>query len=183
MQFGADLVGSHGTIPAAIGEAAGQFFLTVAYVVLPVSVPVAILLLEPAGRRRDALLVLLGAGGLAAAVFAVGLLNGRGSAVACDSYIAFNVFGAPNVVGVLYVGATCGAMLLSSHRPLVRWGVANAAAVALLVLWSQEALPSIWCFWAACTSVFAAWYVRELQQQRTRGMPWPRESVPAAATR
>jgi hypothetical protein len=175
--------GADGTVPAQIGEAAGQFFLTVAYVVLPVSVPIAMLMLEPAGRHRDALLVLVGAGGLAAAVFAVGLLNGRGSAVTCDSYIAFNVFGAPNAVGVLYVGATCGALLLSSHEPLLRWGAANAVAVALLTLWSKAALPSIWCFWAACTSFFAAWYLRELQQQRARGAPWPWESLPGAPKR
>lgn len=140
-------------------------------------------MLEPTGRRRDALLMVLGAGGLAAAVFTVGLLNGRGSAVTCDSSIACNAFGAPNAVGVLYVGATCGAMLLSSHQPLFRWGVANAVAVALLTLWSKAALPSAWRFWAACTSFFAAWHLRELQQQRARGASWPWDLVPGEPKR
>jgi hypothetical protein len=58
-----------------------------------------------------------------------------------------------DVVTVLYIIATCGAFLLSSHRRIVIFGVFNLAAVLVLVWVQAEALTSLWCAWAAILSL------------------------------
>jgi hypothetical protein len=155
--------GLWGDIPGGIGSAALQTYLVIAFVLLPIYVPVAVLLIEPAGWRRWALgvLVVLGAG--AGLDFLYGLLTGRGEATACVSYIDFNVTGTSSLAGVLYVVATCGALLLSGARPLFIWGVINVLAIGVLVVFASRGLPSLWCFWAACTSLFIAWYLRSIE--------------------
>ena len=54
---------------------------------------------------------------------------------------------------MLYVIATCGAFLLSSHRRIMWFRVANLAAVFLLVRIQAEGLTSLWCVWGALASV------------------------------
>ena len=165
--------GLDGRVPAGLGAAATSFYLGIAFVLLPVLVPVAVLMIEPPGWRRPALVALGLAGAYASAVFALGLADGRGSATACSYYINFGITGASSAAGVMYVAATCGALLLSGQRPLVIWGILNAVVVAALALAVANGLPSLWCFWAAITSVFVAWFLRSLERERASGAAWP----------
>jgi Family of unknown function (DUF6629) len=165
--------GLEDSVPAGLGAAATSFYLAIAFVLLPVLVPVAVLLIEPPGWRRPALVVLGLAGAYASAAFALGLLDGRGGAAACSYYIDFGITGASSAAGVMYVAATCGALLLSGQRPLVLWGITNVVVVGVLVLAEANGLPSLWCFWAAGTSVFIAWFLRSLARARAAGAAWP----------
>lgn len=165
--------GADGTVSSTLGDAASWFFMFIAFVLLPVYVPWAVVSIEPPGWRRDALLVLGGAGALAGLDFLLGLLGGRGEAIACDYFIDYRITGTASVSGVLYVAATCGALLLSGQRSLFLWGVTNAVVVGVLGVLAQRGLPSLWCFWAACTSVFVAWFLRRLERRRAAGEPWP----------
>lgn len=165
--------GADGTVSPAVGDAASSFFMLIAFVVLPVYMPWAVVSIEPPGWRRDALLLLGGAGALAGLDFLLGLLGGQGEAIACDYYIDYTITGTASVSGVLYAAATCGALLLSGQRSLFLWGVTNAVVVVVLAQMAQRALPSLWCFWAACSSVFVAWFLRRLERRRARGEPWP----------
>lgn len=178
--------GERGVVPAQVGDAAAVFFMFVAFVLLPVYVPVSVLLIEPRGWRRDALLLLTGAGAIAAADFLIGLVSGRAEATACSYFIDYRILGAATVSGGLYVLATCGAMLLSGQRPLQVWGVTNVVVVAALIVWQSRGLPSLWCFWAAMSSVFVAVFLRRLAREQERGEapPWAppaREDVPTGA--
>jgi hypothetical protein len=80
----------------------------------------------------------------------------------------------------MYVAATCGALLLSGQRPLVFWGITNVVVVGVLALAERNGLPSLWCFWAAITSGFVAWFLRSLTRARSAGAPWPWEPTPAS---
>ncbi len=168
--------GLRGSVPAAVGEAATDFFMFVAFVLLPVYVPISVLLLEPRGWRQFALTALAGAGALSSVEYLDGLLSGRAGASACDFYIDYSFVDAPTYTAAAYFVATVGALLLSGERSLMLWGVLNAVAVVLLVATVRTALPSLWCFWAACTSVFVAWYLRRLRRRRESGEPWPWET-------
>ena len=53
----------------------------------------------------------------------------------------------------LYVVATCGPLLWSSHRNLALFGAVNLGVVGLLVWSVQSGFVSLWCFWAAITSI------------------------------
>jgi hypothetical protein len=156
--------GLWGDVPAPLGQAALQTYLFIAFVLIPVYVPVAVLMLEPPGGRRWLISGLAVAGGLAGFDFLSGLLAGRGEATACSYYIDFNVPATSSLAAVLYVVATCGAFLLSGQRPLIYWGATNVVVVGILSLFASRGLPSLWCFWAACTSLFVAWYLRSIDR-------------------
>jgi hypothetical protein len=152
--------GLWGDIPASLGQAALNAYLGIAFVLLPIYVPLAVLAIERPGWRRTALVALAVCGAYAGFAFLLGLTAGRGAATACPAYIDFTIDGTPSSAGILYVIATCGALLLSSDRLIAWWGVLNVAAVAVLLVLANSGLPSLWCFWAACTSVFIAWFLR-----------------------
>lgn len=172
--------GLAGDVPTRVGSAATAFYLGVAFALLPVLVPVAIGLLEPPGWRRPALAALGLAGAYTSAVFLIGLADGRGAVTACSYYLDFRISGVSTVAGVMYVVATCGALLLSGQRPLVIWGITNAVVVGVLALAEGAGLPSLWCFWAAGSSIVIAWYLRSLARARERGASWPWEPIGAA---
>lgn len=68
------------------------------------------------------------------------------------------------MIVALYVMATCGSMLISSHEH-VRWfGSVNLVVVVLLVWLDQSAFISLWCVWAAVTSVAIAVHLRQAGQ-------------------
>lgn len=156
-------------LPSRAGEGATWLYLAFAFLVVPPLVPWAVRSAEADEGRRRLLLpfVLLGAG--VAAALAPGLLNGEaGGEVACR-YIAYDA-GVPYSGNLLpfYVIATCGPMLLSGNRRFLLFGVANLAAVTVLGWLLARGVISLWCIWAAATSVFIAREVRVAERSRTR---------------
>ena len=100
------------------------------WVLLPVIVPVAIMLVEPPGPRRRRLAGFVVLGALAGGYLSIALVDGSVSAHAAEHTIQYG--GAGDLAGVatvLYVLATCGAPLLSGFRAIVWFGVANVFAV------------------------------------------------------
>jgi hypothetical protein len=134
--------------------AAVYVYLLFAWVLIPVVVPLAIMLLEPPGRARARLRGLLVIGALVGGDLATSLLSGDVSAHATGHTVLYGGAGRyADAATALYIVATCGAPLLSSFR-LVRWfGIANLAAVAAIATVQAEGLTSIWCSWAAIASV------------------------------
>ena len=65
------------------------------------------------------------------------------------------------VVGALYVATTCGALLLSTDRWIRAFGMVNLMAVGVLVWLVVGDLTSLWCVWAAITSVAIGLFLRE----------------------
>lgn len=176
--------GARGVVPASVGDAAADFFMFIAFVFLPIYLPLSVLALEPHGWRRDALFALTGAGAVSGIDYLAGLIDGRAGYVTCDFYIDYTIDGVSAISGALYLLATCGALLLSGQRPLFIWGIVNAAGVAVLSIAAARGLPSLWCFLAACTSFFVAWYLRQLDAARAAGEPPPwreRELEPAGS--
>ncbi len=171
-------LGLWGDVSPEILNLATASYLFVAFVLLPIYAPTAVLLVEPRGWRRSVFVLLVLVGAYAGLAFLIALIEGRGSAVACDFYVSFNIDFTATSVAVAYILATCGALLLSGQRVLVYWGVANALVVGALAFWASRGLPSLWCFLAACSSVFVAWYLRRLEQEHLTGRPWPWESPP-----
>lgn len=139
-------------------------YLLVAFVLLPLLVPVAVGALEPpAGRERVGVLVLLG--GLVAGVLLVALVRGPVEATVRGSYVDYDVdLAYGGVVVVAYVAATCGALLASAYRDVRWYGLANLVVVLALVWLSQQALISLWCAWAAVTSVVIAVHLRRARR-------------------
>jgi len=154
-----------GQASPATGQRAAWFYLVVAFGVLPALVPLAVRAVET-GRSQRRLLGLLVVAGTA-----VGLVLMRET---LDGPIRIRIDGHHLVYGVgvyndtvvtsAYVVATCGALLLSSYRPIQVYGVLNLAVVALLGWVQQNAVVSLWCVWAAITSVLVAVALRSAHE-------------------
>lgn len=160
--------GFRNLIPSWLSEAAEFGYLLFAFAILPAYIPVAVGLIEPVAWRQKAFIGLEVLGLIGGAAYAQALIRGSGNASACNLYIDFSISGVSSYAGYIYPLATLGAALLSSLRPLQIWGASNVVITSSLVLWNQRGLPSLWCFYAAVTSTFIAWFMRQLRQQQER---------------
>ncbi len=165
-----------GRLPAVVGQWAELLYLVIALVVLPLLVPVAVLELEPDRRSWVAPFTVLGAA--VSAILLYSLVVGPVTSSIEGHHIAYDIdLWNGGLVTGLYVVATCGALLVSSHRHIRWWAVGNMVAVASLALVSEAGFISLWCVWAAVTSVAIALHLRHAPRrpQRTE-----RERTPVA---
>lgn len=172
-------LGLRGTIPTAGSKVALYAYLSYAWALLPAIVPVAILLVEPR-RLRRALMVPLAVLGTAVGAYLLWVVVDHpvSAHIVGHSIDYRGVGNAGNFVTVLYIVATCASFLLSSSRQIVWFGIANLAAVAVLVLVQSEGLTSLWCLWAATVSVLI--YLHFGQRRRDEDIP---EAMPTASVR
>ena len=148
------------TPPVGTGLAVTLYAL-VALVVLPAYFPWAVRVVEPWTERRRLMLPFAVLGVLVALVYAVDMSQRSVVAAIAGNHISYRT-GLSNggTVASLYIVAACTPLLLSSHRRIVVFGVWNVAAVAMLVSLASEALTSLWCTWAAVTSIVIARHLR-----------------------
>lgn len=150
-----------GHVSPVVGERAAWFYLLIAFGVLPALVPIAVRAVEPSPVRRTLLGVLAVAGAAVAVVLMMATVDGGRGTRVDGHHIVYNAGVAHDtVVTTTYVLATCGAMLLSSHVPIRWYGVVNLVVVSLLAWLQQNAVVSLWCVWAAITSVLVAVQLR-----------------------
>ena len=165
--------GFNNWVPAWLSDAAEYGYLMFAFAILPLYVPLAIGLIEPVIWRRRLLWLVEFIGIVGGGAYAIALLNGHGQATACNLYIDFDIANASPIAGLAYPIATVGAALLSSYRPISIWGISNVFVTAFLVFWNQHGLASLWCFYAAATSVFIALFLRQLPREpNASGLGW-----------
>lgn len=152
--------GLQGDVGDLVLRAARLLYLLVAFAVLPVLVPVAITALEPPPRRlRTAWFVSVGTA--VAAVLTYSVVRGPVRASIDGHHLVYDVdLWRGGLVVALYVLATCGPLLASTHRHIRWFGAVNVIAVAILALLAQDALISLWCAWAAVTSIAIATHLR-----------------------
>lgn len=133
-------------------NAATWLYLAIAFVVVPLLVPVAIALIEPKTRwPRFAPFIALGV--VVAAWLGYSITAHPVSAAPDHHHMDYNVtiWGGIIVVGC-YLITACGPGLISDFRSIRIFSVLNAAAVAVLIIVQRSALISLWCVWAAITS-------------------------------
>ena len=160
--------GLEGHIEATVWHTARWLYLAIAFGLLPVLVPIAVGGIERVTHRaRTVVLTALGA--VVATLLMYSIIRGPITAVVEGHHIAYTVElwrGGLIVFG--YVAATCGSLLISGH-PHVRWfGIVNLVAVGLLAWLDQSAFISLWCAWAAVTSVAIAVHLRFVSAQDER---------------
>ncbi len=152
--------GLEGKVPASLGDTAIWLYLAIAFL-LPLWVPLAVRGVEPSPGRRPIITVLVGVGLVASLVLLGTIVWGPVDAAVVGHHIAYAVDIPGGAIGVLYVVATCGALLLSSDRWIRSFGLANVAAVVVLVWLTVGGLTSLWCVWAAVTSVAIDLFLRD----------------------
>ena len=154
--------GLQGHLAESIEHVAVWVYLVFAFSALPVLVPVAVCLIERVTARRR---VMCGFGALGVAVataLTVAMFRGPIHAMIEGRHIAYTVDAVARggQLTALYVVATCGALLASSHRDIARLGVLNLVAIPVLMWLTISGFVSLWCFWAATVSVAIACHLR-----------------------
>ena len=140
------------------------------HVLWPVYVPLAVLLMEPAGWRRRGLIAFVAAGAAVGAYLLVVLvafpIASRPTGQHIE-YVSPHFFAA--VTMTLYLLSTAVSPLLSTHRMVVVFGalalLSFGAAYAFYATW----FISVWCFFAALLSavVYLHFGVRDLGRRRS----------------
>jgi hypothetical protein len=159
--------GVEGVVPHTVGRIALWLYLLIAFVVLPVFIPAAVLAIEPLDRRRYiAPFVALGAAVSAVLLFV--MVRGPIGVTAQPYHLAYSAnLSHGGLVIVLYVIAVCGPLLFSGYRHIAIFGIANLIAVVVLARLTVDGFASIWCAYAAITSAAIALHMRY-----GRGDPW-----------
>lgn len=154
-------LGLNGRIGPVALEHVTFLFMLYAHGILPFLMPLAVLLMEPPGGRRRAIFGFVMIGAMVCAWMVYGLIAFESHSSIENHSIAYrNPVTGNLVVSLLYVLATCGALLLSSHR-VVRWyGVLNVIGLTGAQLVKAYAFASVWCFYAAVLSIVIYWHFR-----------------------
>jgi hypothetical protein len=162
--------GLQGNVATLFGDIATWVYLTFAFVVLPVYVPAMILVLEPPGPRRRMMVPFVALGVVVAAVLLAAMVRGPVRAELGDYYIAYSTdLHAGGLVVAIYVAATCGPLILSGNRDIAWFGAVNLVVVALLARVTIDGFASLWCAWAAISSVVIAVHLRVEHVRPVRG--------------
>jgi hypothetical protein len=160
--------GVEGQVPHVAGRVALWIYLLIAFVVLPIFVPLAVLAIEPPARRRHMLpFVALGAG-VSTLLFAA-VLRAPVDATEHPYHLAYTLhIEHGGIVVALYVVAVCGALLFSGYRHVEVFGFANLVAVALLAWLTLDGFASLWCGYAALSAGAIALHMRYAKPHRAR---------------
>lgn len=149
-----------GHVSGAVGDLAAWIYGAIALVVVPLLVPVAFL---RAGTAPHPMVgrAFVGFGALAALLGLHALGFGE-LARRIDGHHISYAPGDPYAVVTLsaYAIATCAPSLVARSAALRWFGAGNLAVVATLVWLDQNAVISLWCVWAAATSVLINLYLR-----------------------
>ncbi len=159
--------GLQGQVPHAVGRVALWIYLLIAFVVLPMFVPFAVLAVEPTARRRwrMAPFVAVGAGVTIALLMA--MLSAPIDVVEHPYHLEYVIrISHGGVVVALYVVAVCGALLFSGYRHIEIFGFANLVAVAVLAWLVMDGLASLWCAYAAVSAGAIALHMRFARPHR-----------------
>jgi hypothetical protein len=142
-------------------------YLIIAMGIVPALVPYAVMRTERDPTRRRAMIPLVVLGAAVSMVLLFALASGPYGATIGGRYIAYETTlpwaGAVGAayVGAAYVVAVCAPLLLSSHRRLVLFGVVNVPIVIGLAVVLSAGFISLWCVWAAVSSVVVTRHIRE----------------------
>lgn len=161
--------GLEGHVPHAVGRVALWIYLLIAFVVLPMFVPFAVLALEPTARRRRRMIPFIALGAGVSAVLFAAMLRAPIAATEHSYHIGYDVhLDQGGLFVALYVVAICGALLFSDYRDVAVFGLANLIAVTFLAWLTLDGLASLWCGYAAISSGAIALHVRYAKPHRER---------------
>ena len=150
-----------GDMDARLGRQAMWAYLAVALLVLPVLVPMAVRAVEPDPGRRRTMGRLAVAGVALAGVYLMGMMNAPVDVRIEGNHLAYRLgmdYG--GLLAGVYAVVACAPPMLSSERRIAAFGLANLVAVVVLVWIQSSALTSLWCAWAAVTSIAIAAHLR-----------------------
>ena len=150
-----------GHVPRGIGHVALWAYLLIAFVVLPVFIPLAVIALEPTRRRKGMMVPFALTGTVIAVILFAAMVRGPVGVKLAPYHLSYSIR-VPDgfLIIALYVVAVCGPLLMSGYRNVVIFGAANLVAVIVIARLTISGFASVWCGWAAVSSVAIALHCR-----------------------
>jgi hypothetical protein len=137
-------------------------FLGYAEVFWPVFAPLAAWLIEPVQwRRRLILLCIVIGGALSTYLLSKMILNPYAASAASGHIVYRNGATYPRGIEIPYVVATTISLLLSSHRLVQLMALVILVGFGVAYVSFHAAYVSVWCFFAAVTSILVYVFVRQ----------------------
>src|SRR3989338_6773249 len=129
------------------------------HVLWPIFVPFSVLMIETHPTRRK-ILRLFSFGGLAVGLYLLYfIIVDPVTAHIVNNSIAYH---SPHLyvylIMALYLVATCGSCIVSSHKIVNIFGVVLFISFAIASWFFTETFFSVWCFFAAILSITVYWY-------------------------
>jgi hypothetical protein len=142
-----------GHVPRGVGDVALWAYLLIAFVVLPVFIPLAVIALEPTRRRKQLMAPFALIGTAVAAILLAAMVRGPVSVKLAPYHLSYSIRLSDGLLIVaLYVVAVCGPLLVSGYRNVALFGIVNLIAVIIIARLTISGFASVWCGWAAITS-------------------------------
>jgi hypothetical protein len=153
-----------GHVPRGIGHVALWAYLLIAFVVLPVFIPLAVIALEPTRRRKAMMVPFAVIGTVIAAILFAAMVRGPVGVKLAPYHLSYSIR-IPDgfLIIALYVVAVCGPLLMSGYRNVVIFGAVNLVAVIVIARLTISGFASVWCAWAAVSSVAIALHCRHAE--------------------
>jgi hypothetical protein len=150
-----------GHVPRGIGHVALWAYLLIAFVVLPVFIPLAVIALEPTRRRKAMMVPFALIGAVIAAILLATMVRGPVGVKLAPYHLSYSIRVSDGLLIIaLYVIAVCGPLLMSGYRNVVIFGAVNLVAVIVIARLTISGFASVWCGWAAISSAAIALHCR-----------------------
>ena len=163
-----------GHVPRGIGYVALWAYLLIAFVVLPVFIPLAVIALEPTRRRKQMMVPFALLGGVIAGTLFAAMIRGPVDVRLAPYHLSYSIRLSDGLLVVaLYVVAVCGPLLVSGYRNVMLFGVVNLVAVIIIARLTISGFASVWCGWAAVTSAAITLHCRFAKPHPQRARPGP----------
>src|ERR1700734_1336813 len=161
-----------GHVPRGIGHVALWAYLLIAFVVLPVLIPLAVIVLEPTKRREGTMAPLASIGPGIAAVLSAAMARGPAGVKLAPYHLSYSLR-LPDgfLIVALYVVAVCGPLLVSGYRHVAIFGIVNLVAVVIIARLTVTGFASVWCGWAAVSSAAITLHCRFAKPHPLRARP------------
>jgi hypothetical protein len=161
-----------GHVPRGIGQVALWAYLLIAFVVLPVFIPVAVIALEPTKRRKQIMAPFASIGAAVAVVLFAAMVRGPVGVKLAPYHLAYSIRLPDGLLVVaLYVVAVCGPLLVSGYRNVAIFGIVNLVAVIIIARLTISGFASVWCGWAALSSAAITLHCRLAKPHPQRARP------------
>lgn len=142
-----------GHVPRGIGQVALWAYLLIAFVVLPVFIPLAVIALEPTKQRMWLMAPFAGIGAVVALTLLAAMVRGPVGVKLEPYHLSYSVRLSDGfLIVALYVVAVCAPLLLSGYRHVAIFGVVNLVAVIIIARLTVSGFASVWCGWAAVSA-------------------------------
>ena len=166
--------GLQGHVSRGLEHVTLWIYLVVAFVVLPIFVPLSILALEPTRKRKWMMMPFVAVGVVVGGVLLAALIRGPSSVALRPYHLAYSLKLSDGLLIVsLYVVAVCGALLFSGSRRIVIFGIVNLIAIAVIARLTIDGFASVWCGWAAISSGAIAIQLRVKEKHHPRNVALP----------